>query len=958
MMKESKAPTVDPRTGIPDIFEDLIPRALSASFLWSRVLTVAWIVLAIYLFDQLTHLFLNKWLLESLGHVAVFWTNFRMGAWLYVIGMLAYGGAIIVPAYLHPLPGWGRRLALQIGITVGLMGGYWLALNYHDYLFCVGESFGETDPVFGKDLSFYIFSLPALWVTWYALLYLGLCAVASSLCCAFASRVDTVEPPEEMSRFALFFYLIGTRVTMATTVFCWLVGATGIWLSRYSLLIRDNYDSSIYNGAEYIDVVGFFSTLNYLNFSTLVFLGMPINTILVLRYFRRVVERNPLPKGRRELLMTYNQAPMRLMVGGMLLADFAFKGIVTIRDVVAVRPNEPVIQLPYIQRHVDATRKGYLLDQVETVDFVPKDPGDPLPDLATFLDDPAIKNAPLWPGFTSYLERLIDPQHAERVLQTGSSMIYGPSLETVKQQQQLRLYYDFLGVDAVRYRIDGKLKMLMSAVREAPLWEPEPWLHFWGQRFMLFTHGYGLVMAPTAGMTAEGEPEYVSYDIPSKTAWPEITPEENRIYYGEGSATMGFSNVDQMKEVDYPTDQGWAELWLGEDNPAGVRIGSLWKRIILGWRSGRFIDMVFSWLIKEDTRVHLFRTPLERLEQVAPFLYYDTNPYAVVADGRILWMVNALTYSDEYPYSQIQELGDKSDERAYVNTRELEPANYLEDSVKASVDASTGEVTFYQISDKPVIKTWAKIYPGLFTPGSEMPDSIRAQLTYPLHLFHIQFDDINIRYQMAESMYFFSEEDCWDDADEVLGPVLNQGRAITFSMEPYHCILRTGPENGGVLPATRSGEQFCMTMAFTPDGSKNLRGIPVAYQDGEDYGRIFLLRIPKGHFVMGPEQADAAIDQDLTISQRIVWWNQFGSYAIRGHTTFLLVGKEILYVEPMFARSEQNAVPQIKGVSVVFRGRSYMAPTLEEAIRGVFAKIAQEGGVVQQSVRTTGNDQL
>ncbi|GAG34501.1 unnamed protein product, partial [marine sediment metagenome] len=247
------------------------------------------------------------------------------------------------------------------------------------------------------------------------------------------------------------------------------------------------------------------------NFSTLVFLGMPINTILVLRYFRRVAERNPLPKGRRALL-----TPL-LMVGAMLLADFAFEGIVAIRDVVAVRPNEPVIQLPYIQSHIDATRKGYMLDKVEMLDFVPEDPGDPLPDLSKFLGDPAVKNAPLWPGFTSYLEHLIDPQHALRVLQTrGDTMIYGPSLETLQQHQQLRLYYDFLGVDAVRYRIDGELKMLLSAVREAPLWEPEPWLHFWGQRFMLFTHGYGLVMAPAAGVNAEGGPEYVSYDIPSK----------------------------------------------------------------------------------------------------------------------------------------------------------------------------------------------------------------------------------------------------------------------------------------------------------------------------------------------------------------------------------------------------------------------------------------------------------
>ena len=212
--------------------------------------------------------------------------------------------------------------------------------------------------------------------------------------------------------------------------------------------------------------------------------------------------------------------------------------------------------------------------------------------------------------------------------------------------------------------------------------------------------------------------------------------------------------------------------------------------MVFGWRSGKFFELVFSDLIKKDTRVHYFRTPIERLERVAPFLHYDT---ALRRRGgrRIVWMVNAMTTTDRYPYSLREELGDKSDERTAF-PRPHTWVNYVEDSVKATVDAATGQIRFYRISDDPVIRAWAKIYPELFAAGDRMPAGVRAQLTYPTQLMHVQFDDLYIYYHMKDPMYFFNMEDMWDDADEVLGPILDTGNAITFSMEPYPVILETG----------------------------------------------------------------------------------------------------------------------------------------------------------------------
>ena len=217
----------------------------------------------------------------------------------------------------------------------------------------------------------------------------------------------------------------------------------------------------------------------------------------------------------------------------------------------------------------------------------------------------------------------------------------------------------------------------------------------------------------------------MSYDIPSKVKYAEFDVKEPRVYYGEGSATMAFSNVHGMKELDYPTDQDRAEIYLPETEKTGVHIDSLWKRIVFGWRSGKFWELVFSDLITNETRAHYIRTPVDRLARIAPFLFYDSNPYAVAVDGRIVWLVNAMTTSDRYPYSLIEELGDKSDERSPF-PRPTRWVNYIEDSVKGTVDAATGKITFYKIKDGPVVRAYEKIYPGLFTPADKMPEGVRS----------------------------------------------------------------------------------------------------------------------------------------------------------------------------------------------------------------------------------------
>ena len=912
-------------TELPDI---ALPGVPSSSLLWSRILVAASILVALFTLDQLTRLIAHFWLFESLGYQDVFWTNFREGAWLYVTAFLLFLGAVIVPAWMHPVGSRARRKLAQLGMLLGSVASYFGAISYLEFLLGghgilpgPGFQFHKVDPVFGLDIGFYVFNLPNIHIAWRFLFWASVVMLCVSIGCANAHRAADAGQP--LSRLVRRLGITGTTGTQLAVAFFGLMTALGVWLSRFDLLLRDNKASSVTRGAEYLDVNGFFSTLNYINLTTLVILGITVVVCLMLRRLRDAVIG-------REWRSSFRRLAIALAV--LVGVDFSFKALVVIRDVLFVRPNEPVIQLPYIARHVEATRAAYHIDRIEERQFMPAVPGDPMPSAESLLASPALRNAPLWPGYVSYLERWLDRQHSRRILQTGNPMVYGPTLETFQQHQKLRTYYNFVGVDNVRYNVGGEERMFVSSVRETPLYEPQPWLAYWGQRFMLFTHGWGLVMAPTSSITQRGEPDYASYDIPARTKWPEIGVTNPRVYYGEGAATMAFSNVAHMRELDYPTHQDRAQFWLPETVKTGVKMDSLLKRVVLGWRSGMFWDLVFSDLITDKTRAHYYRTPIERLEVIAPFLYYDTNPYAVTVDGKIQWIVNGMSTARTFPYSLPEEMGDKSDERSPF-PRPERMVNYIEDSVKATVDAATGQIRLYKISNEPVVTALANIYPSLFAGGETMPAGVRAQLTYPPQLFHIQFDDLYVYYHMRDPMYFFNMEDMWDDADEVLGPVVDSGKAITFSFEPYAWMTQTG----GQMPSSSRPVQYAMSMAFTPEKALNLRAIPIVYQDPPDYGKLAVLQVPKGRYVIGPEQADAAIDQEPYISQNFSWWTRKGLEVIRGHTTPLLVGNEVLYVEPIFLRSNQNPVPQLKKVIVVFRGKPFMADSLEQAVRDAIA---------------------
>lgn len=908
-----------------------LPTAPSPTLLWTRALVVASLLMGAFLLDQTSELLLGFWLLESMGYESVFWTNFWTGTVLMVSGLVLFTVAIGLPAFLHGVGRVGRRSVVWCGVLVGLGMGAFLASEYLEFLGpMVDIDFGTTDPVYGRDLSFYLFDLPAWEIVVETMFWVGVAGTVVSVATALSGSRRDRRPPG-VNRFVWTLARVGRPYTLVMFMLTGLSAAVYVWMGRYWLLLRENFTDSTEGtgqGAEYLDVTGFFSTRNSLYVEALAVLALAIGVSLKLRSARRVVTAGRTPRAK-----SFGVVAIALVLLPGITSDLVFRSFVAARDQLFVLPNEPVVQLPYLQRHIDATNTAFGLDRIQESTYVPPQGGEPLPDLEAMLADPAIRNAPLWSGYTSRYGRRVAPQYVQRILLAeGDMTVYGPTQEMLQAQQKLRPYYEFLDVDTTVYTVDGEPRMFASAARELPQDVIRPWLSAWGQRSFLFTHGHGLVTVDVAERTGSGEPVYGTGGIPTEARWPELAASEESFYYGEGATLPAFSNARGIAEHDRPTEQGRAEVtFAGED--AGIVVDSLLKRLVIGYEGGNFVDTVFSGMIGEETRAHVMRRPLERVEQVAPFLALDTDPYAFVGEDKLQWMVNAMTWSDQYPYSGLALLGDNSDLR--TEERPLMEVNYIADSVKVTIDATTGQTTLYKVADEPVVDTWAAVYPELFRDGDEMPADVRAQVQYPQALMSIQFNKIYPFYHQRDALTFFSSEDLLDDADEVVGPIRGESGAITFSQGLYNWMAApSGPMADSSEPV-----QFALSKNYSPQDALNLRAIASVYQTGEDYGELSVMKVPKGRFFPGPEQADSAIDQDSFIAQQIGLLNREGVEVIRGNTVLMVVQGEALYVEPIFIRSRQNPVPQLQRVVVVLRGEAHMGRTVEEALR-----FAVEGG--------------
>lgn len=805
---------------------DLFPRIPSPSLLWRSLKFWVWAIFVIVLAAAIPDIIVDYWFLESLGKTNIFWTNFGAQSSLFLITLIVFALSDYLPIRQYAVSPTLRNAAIHLGSWSGIFAGWLVSRHWTTLLLWRHQQpFGEVDPVFGHDIGFYVFVLPAL-----STLLGVLVAVGIDMAFAFLlGRFDQLRANGHFARDGVTLWdKAGMMVTPGLNWALTLMGVALIgqtYITRYYLLFKDNEQSGVRTGAAYLDLEGIFSTLNLVNVSVLVEFGVMISVGYALarigKHYAAVVDAYEagIELAPRDLRV---QRPIR--IGAALLAvDLMFFVGVVIRQHIFVSPNEPNIQLAYIQRHIDATVNGYRLDKVKTVDWRPPDTKLTSAEIGASA---TVRNAPILPPWVSKMEEPPDVQHLRRIQLSDSLHVYGPMLDIFKQEQSLRPYYDIINVDGVRYEVGGEKRMFVSAVRELPslaFLGPKEWLRYWGSAALMYTHGFGLVMAPANQVNDEGGPVYSVYDIPPKSDSPQFIVAEPRVYYGEGlKDDYILTNIRHLKELDYPSPEFRTTSEFPRDVQSGIAVDSIWKRIVLAFHTRDLTSFLFSSFIDHtQTRVHVYRTPMRRVARLAPFLFVESNNLAFVADTRIEWMVNALTTTDMYPYSFREVLGDKADERA-VEAYPERVINYGEDSVKITMNAFNGDVHLYKIANDPIVNAWAEIYPDLFEPEEAMPQAVRAQLNYPLQWFHIQFDDIYKRYHMKNPLEFYNVQDLWDDADEVIGSL---GRGLeeygtkdemTFSYEGFHALIDPAdlPPGAGI---GKAGElQYAMLMPFTP----------------------------------------------------------------------------------------------------------------------------------------------
>lgn len=532
-----------------------------------------------------------------------------------------------------------------------------------------------------------------------------------------------------------------------------------------------------------------------------------------------------------------------------------------------VSPNELQKEIPFICHNIQSTLHAYKLDQIEVQDF-PVSRGLDQADLAR--NQPTLRNIRLWD--------------------------WRPLKDAYDQLQSIRLYYDFEDVDVDRYVIDGSYRQVMLSVREFNFSRIAPTAQTWINQFFLYTHGYGLCMSPVNEVTEEGLPAFFIQDIPPRSN-VDLRIERAEIYFGEKTDYPVFVKT-RLPEFDYP---------LGEENATtfyqgqgGIPIHSFFMRALLAWELGIY-QILFTDNFTEESRVLLHRQIRRRISKIAPFLEYDDDPYAVIHEGRILWILDAYTVSDRFPYSEPFQ----------------DRFNYIRNSVKVVVDAYHGDVTFYMAdAADPLLRTYASIFPHLFQPLEALPPGLKNHIRYPEDFFDVQRSMYRI-YHMEDPQVFYNQEDLWEIPTEIY-------RGNEQQMDSYYIIMS--------LPGS-DREEFILLIPFTPKNKNNMIAWLAARSDGEHYGKLILYRFPKQELTFGPMQIEARIDQNPEISQLITLWSQKGSRVIRGNLLVIPIEESLLYVEPLYLQAEKSEIPELTRVIVVYGSRVAMGETLQEALQ-------------------------
>ncbi len=817
-----------------------------------------------------------------------FWREIVWKVGCSAVGMVLSGVAALLltwPFRKRPVL-W--RATIGLSSIVGLL---WGQANWKTVaMFWHRVPVELTDPILGRSIDFYLFVLP-LYDGLHGLAFLVaiLCVIASALggytrikgdsVAIVASESDDTSEGTIRNQSLLF--------TAAALLAVW---AWGQYLNRYHLLYSE---AGVVTGAGWTDVhvrlPGYWITGAVCLLLAILLVVGPLRRAVLEGFVRRGLEKSQLSEG-----FAHVGAVGAAVIIVLLVQTVALGLVPGLLQWLRVEPNEITFEKPYIAHNIRFTQHGFRLHQAEEREF---------PASGELTRELVRTNRQLFDNI-----RLWD---------------YRALAQVYSQFQEIRLYYEFDDVDIDRYLIDGNYRQVMISARELELANLPSASQTFVNRHFKYTHGNGVTLTTVSDFTEQGLPDLLVKDIPPVSRFASLEVRQPRIYYGELTDDYVIANSEE-REFDYP--QGQENVYTHYAGDGGVLMSSFWRRLLFGWKFGK-TRLLLSGYPTAESRILFRREITKRVRALAPFLRFDKDPYVVLVDGRLQWILDAYTTSTHYPYS---EPFDPSGMAGYVRGEQaprparhveyLSGVNYIRNSVKAVIDAYNGEVTLYVMEpDDPLIRTWRSIFPELFAAREEMPPELFDHVRYPADLLLVQ-GLVYAKYHMTDPEVFYNLEDLWVRATEKYYQSVQP-------VQPYYILWR---------PPDADQLQYVLMLPFTPKNKQVLIGWIAGMCDGENYGRFLAYRFPKERRLLGPQQVETKIDQDPNLSGQLTLWDQRGSKVIRGNVLAIPVAGTLMYVEPIYIQAETAAYPELRLVIVMHDDRMSYAETFDNALKGLF----------------------
>ncbi|MFO7915323.1 MAG: UPF0182 family protein [Candidatus Krumholzibacteriales bacterium] len=814
---------------------------------------------------------------QSVGYISRFWKV--LGTEVILSAFFGLISAFIMYLLVLSLPGDNKNARWAAVILGAAIGFIWGSANWMEWLRFTHRVAGDArDPILGMSEGFYLFTLPFLEAVYHLVLWLVILSLLIMTASMFFRREGNeiaFESDEKLAGVSFRSLYIGGALLLVLLAF-------GKYLSRFHLMYSR---WGVVHGPGWTDV-NVRLPIYWIMIVVTAFLGL---SLLIPSLRRRFT---PSFAGRKPFNIP---APVREIgfhiIWVLLIWLVALNIVPALVQWIRVEPNEITLESPYIKNNIHFTRRGFNLNKVEEREF---------PVSKEFTRAMVEDNSEVFKNVRLWDYRALDAVY--------------------KQFQEIRLYYEFADVDVDRYHLASGYRQVMVSAREMEVNNlPDKSQTFVNRRFK-YTHGYGVTLTNVSEFTDQGLPHLLVRDIPPKVEDPLLKMDRPEIYYGELTTTPVVVN-SATEEFDYPS--GDQNRYVNYQGPGGVPISNIWRKFIYGYKfdGTRFL---FSGYPDTGSRLMFHRQVCERVKTLAPFLHFDEDPYIVISEGQLYWIVDAYTASNRYPYSEPF--------KQRIQGGGLSGVNYIRNSVKAVVNAYSGDVKFYVFEpEDPLIMVYRSIFPDLFTEKERMPESLMKHVRYPSDMLLVQ-GLMYAQYHMDDPTVFYNQEDLWVLATE-------KYYSAVQPVEPYYIMWN---------PPEKDEQEFVLMLPFTPKNRQVLIGWIAGMCDDENYGRFLAYQFPKDKRVLGTQQVETKIDQERFLSGQLTLWDQRGSSVIRGNVLVIPLDETIFYVEPIYIQAETAAYPELRLVVVMHDDKLSYGENFEQALEGLFSGKAPPLAVMEE----------